>query len=214
MIHMCAPFIVCSLWQRLMIHMYRHSEHTIEICIIIFISDGIYVCPLCLYICIISSFAKETYDDTFVSSFLYLMVYMCAPCVCTYVLSGSLCLYMCIISSLCRSCVVHVYHQLFCKRDLWWYICVLPVSVHMYRQLSVSAPVLHMCIIRHKHMYHHRSLLKKSWWYICTDTGSLMIRIAHEIFGGNRSRWYICTDTRSLMMHIANEIFGGNHSRW
>jgi len=132
---MCAPFIVCSLWQvRLMIYMYRHREHTINICIVMFIW---YICVLPLlcalcgkawwYICTDIGSTQSKY----VSSFLYLMVYMCARCVCTYVSSGSLCLHIRIIR--------------------------LPVSVHMYYQapcvctcvLSALcvAPVLYMCII-------------------------------------------------------------------
>ena len=69
---------------------------------------------------------------------------MCARCVCTYVSSALL---------QKRPMMIHLYHHFY----IWWYICVLPVSVHMYCQapcvctcvLSALcvAPVLYMCII-------------------------------------------------------------------
>jgi len=87
-----------------------------------FIPHDTYVCSLCLYICIISSFAKETYDNTYVycvlmfmsdgtyvQTCLCLMIHMCARCVCTCVSSGSLCLYICIISSFAKETYDNTY---------------------------------------------------------------------------------------------------------
>ena len=159
-----------------------------------FIPHDTYVCSLCLYICIISSFAKETYDNTYVycvlmfmsdgtyvQTCLCLMIHMCARCVCTYASPALLqkrpmMIHLFDVCS-CLCLMVHMYHHRSLLQKSWWYRCIIR-----------RAWCLHICTIRHKHEHTINICIiiglfgkraddtyvqtQGAWWYTRTDTAS------------------------------------------
>jgi len=142
-----------------------------------------------------------------VSSCLYLMILMCARCVCTYVSSALLqkrpmIIHMFIVCS-CLCLMVHMYRHVY----VWWYICVLAVSVRVYHQAPCVCTYVSSALLPKRPMIIHMFIVCSCLClmvHMCRHQARLMIHLYHQLFCKRDLWWYICT-IRHKHEHTSNK---------